>query len=780
MDWRAPGLGRYSQDWLMRWRGPLPAPSDIVIVAIDEPSMARYGRFPWSRHVVARAVDAVAAAQPKAIAIDVLFPDPTSQEDDDALARSVGRAGNVVVAAQLVESAIHGGPSAWLLPLASVRYAAAAVGHVNVQTELDGTARQVEVRASDDAGQTFRAMAVETVRVADGTPEQGVLYTPHALLLGPRTIPVDSSEPPVLIGRVEGASRAPLVLHGGRMNIDFIGPAGSFGPDTYSLADVVQGSIAADRLRGKYVLIGATAGSMGDRIASPFVHETDPHADQHGALMPGVEVLANEVNTILRGRYYTDLSGWAILFWAALVAAATLALLEAAQGGHELARQIAVLAALAAAVLAASYAAFAGLLVVPPLAACLVSLATAGILGLMRRSIAASGRMDANIAALADGTGLLAGAVPVPSFAQAPRLPHGLEWKAQRLGELHGQLLDRARFVDAALRSVEDGLIIASPEGTIGFANRAASEILGPSVEALAGRNLFDLLPEARLPEGRPRVEREISRRDPRPRQFLLRVAAVAAESGSTIGMVAALSDITRQHELQQTKNDVISLVSHEMRTPLTAIQGMTELLADYEMDPARRREMHLAINDEVKRLTRMITEYLDITRLESGATVLRPSPVRVEALLERVLLLLDPVAAQRGIRLARNFAAGLPPLVADADLLARAVENLVSNAIKYSPADTAVTISATFDDAAVLMAVADQGYGISEADLGRIFEKFFRVPRAQDAGVPGTGLGLALVREIAELHGGSVTVASQVNAGSTFTLRIPRRDAAQ
>jgi two-component system sensor histidine kinase SenX3 len=184
---------------------------------------------------------------------------------------------------------------------------------------------------------------------------------------------------------------------------------------------------------------------------------------------------------------------------------------------------------------------------------------------------------------------------------------------------------------------------------------------------------------------------------------------------------------------------------------------------------------MHLAINDEVKRLTRMITEYLDITRLESGATEVRLSPVRVESLVERILLLLDPVAARRGIRLVRNFGRDLPPLLADPDLLSRAVENLVSNAIKYSPANTEVAVSAGSDPSTVWIDVADHGYGISEHDLTRIFEKFYRVPRVQDAGVPGTGLGLALVREIAELHGGSVTVKSEVGAGSTFSIRIPR-----
>jgi PAS domain S-box-containing protein len=784
VDWRASGIARYARDWLVQTRGVLPAPNDIAIVAIDETSIARFGRFPWSRQVMVHAIDALTNAQPKAIAIDVLFSDPTTQDDDDALAGSIGQAGNVVVAAQLTESPVHGGPAQWLLPLPAIENAAAAIGHVNVETEADGVARQIEVRAANDSGQTIRAMAVETVRVGDGTPEEGVTNTHRALLLGARTIPLDVSQSPVLIERAGGNPDSTQVLRGGRMTIDYIGPAGSFGPDTYSLAEVIQGRVPASRFRGKYVLIGATAASLGDHLSSPFVHQTDAHADQHGSLMPGVEVLANAVNTILRSRFYSDTSDWAAFFWSALIALATLGLLEAAQGGNESLKQLAVLAGLAVAILTVSYFVFTRLLVFPPLVPGLVACASAGVLGLLHRSLAASSRLDANLAELAASADLLAPAEPIaPGWP-----PHGLEWKARTLGELNARLLERAKFVDFAMRSVEDGLIIASPEGRITFANRSAAAILDSSPTALVGQNLLQRLLDSpdpatlsRLLVDRAHVEREITFRDVRPNHYMLRMAAVTGGEngdGPVLGIVASLSDVTRQHELQQTKNDVISLVSHEMRTPLTAIQGMTELLADYELEPARRREMHLAINDEVKRLTRMITEYLDITRLESGATEVRLSPVRVESLVERILLLLDPVAARGGIRLVRRFSRSLPPLLADPDLVSRAVENLVSNAIKYSPSGTEVTVSADGDQSAVWIDVTDRGYGISQPDLTRIFEKFYRVPRVQDAGVPGTGLGLALVREIAELHGGSVTVKSEVGAGSTFSLRIPRGEA--
>uniref|UniRef100_Q01NN6 histidine kinase n=1 Tax=Solibacter usitatus (strain Ellin6076) TaxID=234267 RepID=Q01NN6_SOLUE len=795
VDWQMSGVSRYSRDWLMRLRGPLPVPEDIAIVAIDEASIARFGRFPWSRQVIARTIDALAAAHPKVIAVDVLFADPTTQEDDDNLAHSIGRAGNVVVAAQLSDSPVHGGPSRWLAPLPVIEHAAKAVGHVNVQTELEGVARQIAERLADDSGRSYRALAMEAVRVADGTSEEGVTDAPHALLLGSRTIPLDTTAPSTVIEPTESTR----VLRGGRMSIDYIGPAGSFNPVTYSLADVVAGRVPPEKFRGKFVLIGATAASLGDRITSPFVRYTDARADQHGALMPGVEVLANSINVILSGRYYSVTSDMTAFLLAALVAALTLMLLEAAQGGHELLKQLGVLIGMAGLIVAVGYLAFLKLLVFPPIVPCLVAFMCAGVLGLLQRSMTASARLDQNIAELALSGDLLAPAGPGipgpyhwaeggPVSLSRGWLPKGLEWKARMLSELNGRLLDRAKFVNFALRSIEDGLVIADPDGRITFANRSAGAILGATARGLVGQSLAQRLNGsvnaevlARLVAERGHIEHEITIRGSRMRQYTLRLATVSADDsgdGPVLGIVGSLSDVTRQHELQQTKNDVISLVSHEMRTPLTAIQGMTELLAAYDVEPSRRREMNLAINDEVKRLARMITEYLDITRLESGATQMRMAAVRVESILERILILIEPIAAQRQIQLVRQIPADLPAVLADPDLFSRAVENLVTNAVKYSPNGTTVTVSARAEEDCLWIDVADQGYGIPETDLSRIFEKFYRVPRVQDAGVPGTGLGLSLVREIAELHHGSVAVRSEVGKGSTFTLRIPRSEA--
>jgi signal transduction histidine kinase/CHASE2 domain-containing sensor protein len=890
VSWRAPGIDQYMRDWMIRARGPLPAPDDIAIIAIDEPSIDRFGRFPWPRALSAQAMDAIAAAQPKAIAVDVLYTDPTSEADDKTLARSIHQAGNVVVAAQLVAPPTTGGPTSWLLPLPAIERAAAAVGHVNVSTESDGIARQILIRAADDQGRAIRAMAVETIRIGDGIAEQSLTETSYSLLLGARVIPVESIAPSVVIAGVPGVESSMQTLRAARMAIDYIGPTGSY--RTYSFADVVAGRIPPAQLRSKYVLVGATAASLGDRLVSPFVHQTDARGDQHGSFMPGVEVLANTLNTILRSRFYSETPDWLAFLCGALVASLTMFALAMAQGRHETVKQIGVLAAVTGAVLLAGYLAFTRFLVFPSLTLSLVSFASAGVLGLLRRSLVASSHLDRtiedikrageslnsislgsaaeSIARLADAEGvaiyLLRGgsrmrlvaahgmtilrkgsggfalpphtnhgqellAIPIDAsdgasavtlaIAYAIRVPsievqqlcaaiagsivevwaeqeesfrwwwpRGLAWKARSLGRLSDRILDRAKFVDLAMRSVEDVLIIAGADGRITFANRRAAAVLDTSEHALLGRDLLELLSEAeqsspeagrdvlvRLVVDRAKIEREIIIRGTRPRHFTLRVAAVCAGEdgrGAVRGIVASLSDITRQHELQQTNNDVMALVSHEMRTPLTAIQGMSELLAQFEVDPERRREMSLAIHDEAKRLTHMISEYLDITRLESGATVLRRSAVRIEALVERTLLMLDPLAAERGIRLIRRLDPSLSPVLADADLLSRAIGNLVSNAVKYSPRKTEVVISARNSASGVSIEVADQGYGIPEGSVNRVFEKFYRVPRVEDVDVPGTGLGLALVRDIAELHGGSVAARSSAGAGSVFTLWVP------
>lgn len=929
-QWRVPGLSLYAHDWLMRARGPLALPGDIAIVAIDEASIARLGRFPWPRSLVARGLDMLTSARPKAIALDILYSEPTIDADDGALAAAIMHAGNVVAAAQLTDQrdATRSRPVAWLRPIPMIERAAAAVGHVNVSTELDGVARALLLQECDSEGRTMWAIAVEAIRVGDGAGETDIRRLPGAIQIDARSVPVQS-EPRTLAISSRGAPPNSQVVPVERIAIDYIGPVGSFAPQTYSFASLLDGRVPMERFHDKYVLIGATAATLGEQVASPFLHQESNGGNQNGALMPGVEVLANSINTILRKRFYSEVPDWVAVLCAGLVALIVVAALSLAQGRHESVRQLAALGGLMAAILVIAYAAFEQFLLVPPLVPAIVSFATAAPLALLRRSLATSAGLDLRIAELvragaqlspparphtlqtaalitrlsgaravaifartttagdyqlvashgalvlpelagrnhraiaarvapgsSEGDPLTRGE-PASSYFSFPKeegrdlalcalkarlddaegpsgalgvlilahaagceppietlsicieiaasevsasvgaepsakrqpswwaLPRGAEWKTRTLGALNRQVLARSRFVDRALRSVEDGLIVAGVDGRIAFVNPRAAAILGVPERALLGSDLVLRIAEneraareilLRLFVERAPLEREITLGAP-PRYYILRLSPVCdgeGAPGAVLGMVASLSDITKQRELQQMKTDVMALVTHELRTPLTAIQGMSELLAQFEVDAGRRREMHLAINDEAKRLARMIDEYLDLTRLESGTRPLRLTPVRMTALVERALMMLDPVAAQRQIQITRRVAPDLPALLADADLLARALTNLVANAIKYSPPNTEVIVEARITGDTSWIHVTDHGYGIPRSELTHIFEKFYRVPRVEDADVRGAGLGLALAREIMERHGGRVTVESEPGVGSTFSLGLP------
>jgi signal transduction histidine kinase len=809
--WRVPGLEMSARDWLTRQRGLLRPPDDIVIVAIDESSLKRFGHFPWPRSLTARALDSLKSARPKAIALDVLYVEPTAKADDAALASAVKRAGNVVVAAQLTAGASSEDAVEWLRPLQDIESNAAGVGHVDVHTGFDGVARTLLPREADDQGKTLWAMAVELIRVGDGLAADALRALPQAVAIGNRILPV-MTEPDSDLIELTGAGSERL--RAGRMLFDYIGPTGSFAPQTISFSEVIDGRIDPQRLQNKYLLVGATAAALGEKVASPFIQSVNG-GRLRSDLMPGVEVLANEVNAILRGRFYREVPDWMAFLCCILAAAGVIIFAALAQGSYEIARQIAALGILLALIVLISYLTFSGWLILPPVAHMILAFAIATPLTLLRRAFVLSREIDSRITELSKAGQLLLAAPPLQTVTgrsgptesedkaasgERRRLPRGAEWKARELKALNQQLLQRALFIGRALWSIEDGLIIAATDARIVFANPRAAQILGVPERALAGGDLFERISEAeslraqqsptivsrlqsagatrealrRLLEERESIEREITLGPGAVRHYSLRVSSVADSAhGEIYGIVAVFTDITRHRELQRTQRDVMALVTHELKTPLTAIQGMSELLAQFEVDSARRREMHLIINDEAKRLARMVDEYLDLARLESGARQLRLAPLRIEQLVERALLLLDPVAERAGVKIVRDLSPALPPILGDADLIARAVTNLVDNAIKFSPVNSTVTINARAEGSAVLIEVVDQGCGVAPEFLPHIFEKFYRVPRAANADVPGAGLGLALAREVAELHNGTATVESQPGKGSVFSLYL-------
>ena len=216
-----------------------------------------------------------------------------------------------------------------------------------------------------------------------------------------------------------------------------------------------------------------------------------------------------------------------------------------------------------------------------------------------------------------------------------------------------------------------------------------------------------------------------------------------------------------------------IHYVTHEMRTPLTTIQGSSELISRYPLAEEKRKEIAERIHSESVRLGRMVDMFLSVERLAAGQLGLNTKAVQAEEVLRVSVERSRPLADKKNIQIELITQPGL--IRGDAEFLEYACYNLLTNAVKYSPAHSTITVRADSDSQNVRISVTDEGYGVDEADLKDIFQRFYRTQQARESGERGTGLGLALVEEIVIQHGGTIEVESRLGEGSRFTLTLPR-----
>ena len=254
-----------------------------------------------------------------------------------------------------------------------------------------------------------------------------------------------------------------------------------------------------------------------------------------------------------------------------------------------------------------------------------------------------------------------------------------------------------------------------------------------------------------------------------------LLVAWLAVVGAAAYQYFGTRFQLARTEQERSRYQQAIHFVTHEMRTPLTAIQGSSELMTRYNLNPDKQKQMAGMINAESKRLARMITTFLNLERLGEGSLDLKQEPFSVaaalDACLDRARLVAD--RKQMTIELAQADDASL---TGDRELLEYAIYNLLTNAVKYSPAGSTVTVKSERAGDRLRLSVADQGMGMDAAEVKHIFDKFYRTKRAEAAGIEGTGIGLSIVQEIIRHHGGRIDVASQPGHGSCFTLILPAK----
>ena len=358
----------------------------------------------------------------------------------------------------------------------------------------------------------------------------------------------------------------------------------------------------------------------------------------------------------------------------------------------------------------------------------------------------------------------------------------------------------REKNTEAIIYSIRDAVIVIDEFGKLLMANEAAgrlfefdfessqhkplSELIGPDQSKFA-----DILGRSGQSKGRAtRQEIEFLKDFPaneRPKTFDCIVSCIYDEREQVCGTVAVLHDITREKEISQMKNDFVSHVSHELKTPLATITAYSEMLCDNEGDNEKtRKEFYSVIRDQAKRLSRLIEGVLNISRIESGLIKVSKESASLTMLIEEQMQMIKSYAEEKNIEVIGQKPIVFDQVYVDKDMIRQVIVNLLSNAVKYTPCGGSVKIETEVDEIAGLarVIVTDTGVGIPEDEIERVFDKFYRVDANKNK-AEGTGLGLSLVKQIVEkVHNGRVFVTSQVGAGSTFGLELPlaTREAAE
>ena len=734
---------------LSLWRRPVP--EGIVIVAIDDASVAAIGRWPWPRAVHSTLLARLAAARPRAIGLDVTFsesdPDPAQ---DALLARQLAAAAPVVMSVDWV-AAGAGQPPRLLTPVTGLP-PGVSLGTAEASVDADGVMRHAFLGAGP-AASPVPHMALALLHAGGEVPAPG--------------LPVTAADEPA-------PAREPWQRRD-RFLVRYAGPPGHLARVSY--LDVLRGAVPPERLAGRYVLVGMTATGLGDTVATPVNR-------QHHA-MPGVEVLGHTLYTLRSGDTVRPLSP---LAGAALSAGLILVLMAGIQrfGAR---RALALAVGAVPLVIGASLAALGGGLWWSPVSWALVAV-LAYPLWSWRRLEQAVDALDAEIGRLVPEAGLSPGAPARPVSRRRDAL-------ALRLDALHAAtdtVRSARRFLSDALAGLPTAMAVTDERGRVLLANALAAQLFElDRAEDMPGLELPGLLVEFMPVPGAPVTELEaifqpgptapaacvVEARAERLGDFLLHFAPVLLLGQQR--WVVTFSDVSAIRQAQRRRDRALAFVSHDLRSPANALMLMADLYRRGRMDMTQE-----AFLDEVQRLgartQQLADDFVRVAHVETRP--LQCQPVALAALLDEVVADFRPQALAAQILLGwqtdptAGRSASVWPM--DRALVQRAVGNLVSNAIKHSPAGGEVVIwvrtHADTDlhaEDALSLTVCDQGPGLSAEQRERLNQGDEGLPSG-DAG--GVGLGLQFVQIVARRHGGRLrALPGRAEATGRFELALGR-----
>ncbi|UCF37916.1 MAG: CHASE2 domain-containing protein [Acidobacteriota bacterium] len=629
-------------DFAFRLRGEQPADPRIVIVAIDDGSLVEAGPWPWAPEQQDRLFEQILSQSPRGLGLDLLL----SRSLD--LYPSLGGDRGVVVGTALGLTVDKGERRLfWQEPEGETEHSL-RLGHIHADKDPAGVCRSIPLRLSHE-GVTRWAFAVEMAALAYGDRTDAIQVDARRFRLTGLEIPRLASPIDQSIDSLGLTSVQP----GDRLLINSRGGVGTF--LHVSAAALLRGDPEAlAAIPGKLVLVGATSYSLGDHLATAFSGPSE---------MPGIEIHANAIDTILNQRFVGALGDSGIIALLAVLVIVFWSLFyRCSRLRSVLVFLLTVLGAILLPVLIFLYAAY----WLP-----VVSIAVAVAL----------------------------------SSASAQFMHHT---------QLNQHLNERFRRLEELVRESPPPDTI--PHWKLGLWQRSLEWKLG----------ILGDVTEAAL-----RADRE--------------------------------------------REEMLSFVSHELKTPLTSIHGFADLLLlGGQLDETAKKEALGLIRSETDRLSKMVEDYLKISRLEHRSLEPKLSDFELRPMLSKVASLIETQLKEKSMQVKGLDTMPAVTIRADLNLLTQVFLNLLGNAVKFSPPESTINVSAAVESDEVVVSIADQGPGIPEKELPKVFDKFYRVKEGAARKVPGSGLGLAFVKEVVHRHGGTVSVKSQLGLGSTFRVSLP------
>jgi two-component system phosphate regulon sensor histidine kinase PhoR len=374
--------------------------------------------------------------------------------------------------------------------------------------------------------------------------------------------------------------------------------------------------------------------------------------------------------------------------------------------------------------------------------------------------------------------------LPVSDIEEIVSLNESIKDMARQLHTRIDTITQQRTEIEAILSSMMEGVIAVDADERIIIMNSAAANMFGCDLSKVQGRIIQEAVRNSHLQQfvsetlsGEKPVEKEIAITTGEERFLFGHGTLIRDIEGKKVGALFVLSDITRLRRLENIRKDFVANVSHEIKTPITAIKGFVEILRDDgkkdEQDVKRFLEI---ISRHVNRLEAIIDDLLRLSRIEKDVETegIQLMESRIKDVLESAIQISKPLADSKGMEIGLFCDDGLTARI-NLPLLEQAVVNLLDNAIKYTDDKTPVKIVAEDNDKELLIHIIDNGRGIEQEHLPRIFERFYRVDKARSRRLGGTGLGLAIVKHIIQAHKGHVTVTSTPDKGSTFTIHLPK-----